>query len=182
MRETVAVPFVDTRAADLVWTLDHPPADALAARVLSHGATRLELRVLGASHQVLVETGGTRLVETVACLPGTPGRMPARQGRTVPGAASYTFRSRVRRLGPARFAGRVAALRRRLDAHPCSLFAVFPGHPLAVTALSAHVGGRILRWRTWHAYPQAGELVTTTTSVRLSPDTEQKTEDGDDRR
>lgn len=171
MRAGLAVPFVDTRAADLVWTLDHPPVEPLAARSVRAAGLDVQMRVLGASHQVLVRgaPGTADLVETVACLPDRPGRLPERGGADLPGYA-YRFGSRVRTLARADFADRVERLRRRVDTAPAGLLAAFPGDPLAVTALVLLPSAdRDLSWRTWHAYPQYGELVTTTTSMTATP-------------
>ena len=49
--------------------------------------------------------------------------------------------------------------------HPHGLAGVFPGSPYAFTALLAqHHEGQV-HWRTWHAYPQDGQLVATRTKV-----------------
>ncbi|MBB4929545.1 hypothetical protein F4561_000365 [Lipingzhangella halophila] len=172
MRAGLRAPFVDTRAADLTWTLDHPPIEPLATRTVRVGAARVELRVLGASHQVRAETHGGgpgRLLETVACLPGEEGALPRRTAAQVPAAAEYLFTSTVEVLTPGELGARVSHLTREVDEHPNGLLATFPGDPLAVTAMAVTAPGRRapLGWRTWHSYPQSGELVTTTTSVAL---------------
>ncbi|GAA3736382.1 hypothetical protein HDA32_001365 [Spinactinospora alkalitolerans] len=169
MRQTITEPFVDTRAADLTWTLEHPPVEPLAARVLESGdgAVRIELRILGASHQVLLEAGRERLAETVACLPGAAGGLPRHAASSAAGPHHYDFASSVRRLGPEAFAEEVAQASLAVADHPRGLLATFPGDSLAVTGLVTETDGRTLRWRSWHAYPQSGELVTTTTSVSL---------------
>lgn len=137
-------PYADTTAGDLSFALGLPELPALHVLHLPG----LELRLLGASHQVVCTTvEGTRLVETVACLPGHDPHLPP----TVDGIG-YRFESAVEPLD-------AAPSWRELAADPRALVGVFPGDPNAVTALLAEERG----WRTWHAYPQTGELVTTRT-------------------
>ena len=133
------------------------------------GEVRLRLRLLGASHQVvLAEPGGAAgLTETVACLPGRPPHLP---GALFDEAGGY------------RFTAKRAAPRRRRVAHPyrrgsaptwpttrtpwSESFPVTrtrsPRWPYAPTCRHGSVG-----WRTWHAYPQTNELVLTETVVAL---------------
>jgi hypothetical protein len=48
---------------------------------------------------------------------------------------------------------------------------VFPGDPLAVTGVRARFRSpTVTSWRTWHSYPQTGELVVTCTRVERRPD------------
>ncbi|MFC0527545.1 DUF2617 family protein [Phytohabitans kaempferiae] len=137
-------PYADTTAGDLSFALGLPELPALHVLRLPG----LELRLLGASHQVVwTAADGTRLVETVACLPGHDAHLPS----TVDDQG-YAFTSTVEAL-------EAAPLWRELADDPRALVGVFPGDPDAVTALRAVDGG----WRTWHAYPQTGELVTTRT-------------------
>jgi hypothetical protein len=173
VRASISAPFVDTGADDLVWTLGHPLADALAARALPVAGARVELRVLGASHQVVVtpESGEGALVETVACLPGLPGGLPGRAER--PERGGYRFDSLVESLTRDELSRRVEGLHREVADSAGGLLVAFPGDPLAVTALHlAAPGGNPLRWRTWHAYPQTGELVTTTSTMTTPPSPE----------
>lgn len=178
MLASISAPFVDTSADDLVWTLGHPLVDPLASRVLRVAGAVVELRVLGASHQVVVtpapaggppdgpgpSTGEEPLVETVACLPGLPGGLPGSAERTGPGG--YRFTSEVEPLARAELTRRVARIHREAADTPGGLLVAFPGDPLAVTALHLSPGpGTSLRWRTWHAYPQSGELVATTSTM-----------------
>jgi hypothetical protein len=118
----------------------------------------LELRVLGASHQVVLGDWS----ETVACLPDRPGALPARDEQVVDGY-SVAFEARVDR--PADFADAVSRVIAACAADPLALVAEFPGSPLAVTALAAGVSGDGVAWQTWHAYPQVGELVWTSSVV-----------------
>lgn len=125
-------PYRDTRPRDLSFALGLPALDALAtAEVARPGLPRVELRLLGASHQVLA--GPVR--ETVACLPDGAGALPARFDQHVDGWA-YRFRARVRRHGPTEFAARVRRLRAELDGRADALFGAFPGAADAVTALA----------------------------------------------
>ncbi|WP_150238559.1 DUF2617 family protein [Nocardiopsis quinghaiensis] len=170
MLASISAPFVDTSAADLVWTLDHPLVAPLATRAVRARGTRVELRVLGASHQVVVtpERTGAPLVETVACLPGLPGGLPGNVER--PDLDWYRFDSLVESLSRNELALRVERLHHEVADSPGGLLVAFPGDPLAVTALHlAPDRGGPLRWRTWHAYPQSGELVTTTSTVTTPP-------------
>lgn len=170
MRASISAPFVDTSADDLVWTLGHPVAEPLAVRSFAVAGVRVELRVLGASHQVVVapESAGRSLVETVACLPGLPGGLPGRAER--PGG--YRFDSLVENLSREDLTRRVSRLHREVGDAPGGLLVAFPGDDLAVTALHLRLDGEPLRWRTWHAYPQSGELVTTTSTVSTPPSPE----------
>ncbi|RIQ19493.1 DUF2617 family protein [Jiangella rhizosphaerae] len=156
MLATLDVPYVDTRASDLVWTLDHPLVSPLALTM----AGPLELRVLGASHQVVFGD----LVETVACLPGRPARLPGDVRREA-GGWTYRFRATVEELPATTLRARVGELR-RLAAEPAAVVAAFPSDPDAVTALRAgRLDAGAVGWSTWHAYPGAGQLVTTRTEL-----------------
>ncbi|GAA1095633.1 DUF2617 family protein [Nocardiopsis composta] len=170
----VDVPFADARAADLSWSLERPELPALARVCARLAGYRVELRVLGASHQVAVaaaDTGAALLTETVACLadPGRDARtLPGSVRRELPGPTGYRFRSGVERLAPDALTERVAALVAAAEARPAAVAAAFPGDPAAVTALAADSPGPgLLHWTTWHSYPQSGELVRTET--HLSP-------------
>ncbi|TDQ48794.1 DUF2617 family protein [Actinorugispora endophytica] len=169
MRVAIETPFSDTRAADLAWSLTHPPAEPLATRVLDLSGARVELRVLGASHQVLLEDPAAHMIETVACLPGEAGGLPGSAAPRVEGVRRHGFTSSVLRLGPSAFAEQTTRMRDRLTDRPDTLLATFPGDPLAVTALLAMAAGPVLHWRSWHAYPQSGELVTTASTTVLHP-------------
>ncbi|GAA4914747.1 DUF2617 family protein [Streptomonospora salina] len=163
MPTALSAPFVDTKAADLTWTLDAPAAPALLTRTRRLAGYRVELRVLGASHQVALSDGAAVLTETVACLPGVDADLPVRARPAVAGLDSYEFTSSVAVLDRAAFAEQVEGVRARVERDPCGVAAAFPGDPHAVTALLPQAAGTGVRWRTWHAYPQTAELVTTTT-------------------
>ncbi|WP_326553187.1 DUF2617 family protein [Micromonospora sp. NBC_01813] len=177
MLVTLDAPYVDTTAADLGFALGLAQLPALHVLDLplpaplavgggpgGAGAPRsglLRLRLLGASHQAVLRTGDSELVETVACLPGRPRDLPP----TVAGPDGYRFAARVRRLPADALAARVGDLRRQLTDDPQALVGIFPGSPDALTALHARFDDGQVSWLTWHSYPQAGELVETETVV-----------------
>jgi hypothetical protein len=167
MLVTLDAPYVDTSAADLSLALGDDELPALHVLDLDlPGGVRLRLRLLGASHQVVLKTPGAALTETVACLPGRPPVLPA---AVQDEANGYRFTATVLRPAGAGLSERVAALRADLADDPYALVGVFPGDVDAVTALSVRPDppGGALGWRTWHAYPQTNELVLTETVVAL---------------
>jgi hypothetical protein len=149
--------FADSRAADLSLAYGLRPLPALGTHRVTLGGMTLELRVLGASHQVVIGDWS----ETVACLPSQPGALPALSEKAV---GDYTVRFEARCDRPSDFESAVSRIVSECAADPHSLVAEFPGSPLAVTALSARFSGAV-SWQTWHAYPQAGELVWTSSVV-----------------
>ena len=172
MHHELDVPYADTRAEDLRWSLDHGELPAVVtARVdaLVDGCP-VELRILGASHQVVLEVPGLpRLVETVAYVPGLGDPLPRAGVRTTGGDApwSYELTSAVEVLSADDLRERVATLVADLDGRAGALSAAFPGDRHAVTAVHAEpLAGGGATWRTWHAYPQHGQLVHTLTLVR----------------
>lgn len=169
MPTALSVPFVDTRASDLVWTLDEPQMPHLVAHTLYRWGMRVDLRVLGASHQVVVtdatDPRSRPLVETVACLPGQVGHLPdtVTRGTT---AGRYEFRADVEIVPTDQLAHRVESLRREADLADHGIAAAFPGDPLALTVLLVDPPSPAeVSWRTWHTYPQHDELVSTVTTI-----------------
>jgi hypothetical protein len=158
VRQTIDTRFADSRAADLSLAYGLRPLPALGTHSVTLGGLTVELRVLGASHQVVLGDWS----ETVACLPDRPGALPAREEQVV-GDHRVTFEARVDR--PADFAGVVQRVISLCANDRKALVAEFPGSPLAVTALAAGPFGDGVGWETWHAYPQAGELVYTKSVV-----------------
>ncbi|MEU3051020.1 DUF2617 family protein [Streptomyces sp. NPDC006984] len=156
----LAVPYLDTGADQLSFALDRPVHEALAVREVTVAGVAVQLRLLGASHQVLA--GPVR--ETVACLPGVAGGLPRTAVRAFDGW-TYRFTAVVHRLSAKEFSGRVARIRTDADGHPAALYGVFPGCEEAVTALCAEDGGRGPSWRTWHTYPQSHRIVATHTRL-----------------
>ncbi len=65
MRQTIDTRFADSRAADLSLAYGLRPLPALGTHSVTLGGLTVELRVLGASHQVVLGDWS----ETVACLP-----------------------------------------------------------------------------------------------------------------
>ncbi|MFR0358500.1 DUF2617 family protein [Streptomyces sediminimaris] len=164
MLTTLNTSYTDTRAADLAWALGREPLDALATLDLELASAKLQLRLLGASHQVLLEQERGRCSETVACIPGSSTPLPLGVAKRV-GDWEYEFAARVEVLSPGSFAGRAQELLALVADHPHGLAGVFPGSPHAFTALLAQRHGGQVHWRTWHAYPQDGQLVATRTRV-----------------
>jgi uncharacterized protein DUF2617 len=156
VRKKIDTRFADSRAADLSLAYGLRPLPALGTHTVTLNGLTVELRVLGASHQVVVGDWS----ETVACLPGRPGALPSREEQVV-GDHLVTFEARVDR--PADFAAAVSSVISACEADQDALVAEFPGSPLAVTALAVLDDG--VGWQTWHAYPQAGELVHTKSVV-----------------
>lgn len=167
MLHDLDVPFLDAAADQLVWRLGAPPQPALATMVVELGTGRfLEVRLLGASHQVLVRdgaSGAVRCSELVACVPDLGGDLPPTAVRRVDDL-EYRFASEVRRVDVETL-GQVAADLRGRATEVSLLVGSFPGSPHAVTAVEVVDDG----WRTWHLYPQTGEVVTTTTSLAVRP-------------
>ncbi|MFE4592854.1 DUF2617 family protein [Streptomyces laurentii] len=156
--------YTDTRAADLAWALGREPLPALAVLDLELAGAKLQLRLLGASHQVLLEEAGRCCSETVACMPGSSTPLPLGVSKRV-GDWEYEFAARVEILNQGSFAGRAQELLALVADHPHGLAGTFPGSPYAFTAMLAQRHEGQVRWRTWHAYPQEGRLVVTRTRI-----------------
>jgi hypothetical protein len=166
----LSVPYQDTGAADLGWSLDLGSLTALAVRRVVLPQFTVELRLLGASHQVLISTANDPIdcVETVACLPAGAATMPARAERSF-GRWQYRFTSVARSLrGPA-FDHGIAEIDRATADATASLTGRYPGLPGALTAVAVEVHGPRLRWHTWHTYPQGRQIVTTIGSLSRVP-------------
>jgi hypothetical protein len=170
----LAVPYRDTHASRLGWSLDaaeQPAVAVLDVRLAT--AWSLQLRVLGASHQVVLRApdASARVNETVACLAAPLPPLPEWAALPLAGL-DYTLRTEVAELSDRQFADTVDALMLRHGADPDALIGAFPGDRTAVTVLWADRGapalspGTTARWRTWHAYPQHRQIVSTTTVVR----------------
>jgi hypothetical protein len=169
MLTTLHTPYTDTRAGDLAWCLGREPLPALAVLDVEVGDHRglrakVALRLLGASHQVLVDAGYGECSETVACIPGSQVPLPFGVAKRV-GPWDYEFAARIETLSQGSFAGRAQELLALVADHPHGLAGTFPGAPHAFTAMLVQCAEGSVRWRTWHAYPQEGRLVTTRTRV-----------------
>ncbi|HET6635809.1 MAG TPA: DUF2617 family protein [Streptomyces sp.] len=157
----LAAPYLDTSADELCFALGEPRHDALAVTGTTVGGLRVELRLLGASHQVFAGP----VHETVACLPGSSRRLPP-EVRTELDGWNYHFTAQVSPCTPGELTGRVRRLRARTENRPGALCGVFPGDPDAVTALTVDDDGPgVVGWRTWHTYPQTGHIVATRTRM-----------------
>lgn len=164
MLTTLKTAYSDTRAGDLAWALGRGPLPALATLDLELSGLRVELRLLGASHQVLLDEGFGGCSETVACMPGSSSPLPLGVSKCF-GEWEYEFAARVETLSPGSFAGRAQELLALVAEHPHGLAGTFPGCPDAFTALLVQRHGAQVHWRTWHSYPQEGQLVATRTRV-----------------
>lgn len=162
--------YADTRAAQLALQLGLPPQPAFSRLLVPLGDGALDLRLLGHSHQVVLDADGgcgpgAACSEVVACLPGAAGGLPPRAEREL-GGLHYTFRSEVRLLQPRGLAAEAARLQHEFRDQAAALVGVFPGSPSATTVVAARPLPAGIGWRTWHVYPQTGEIVTTTSRVR----------------
>jgi uncharacterized protein DUF2617 len=166
MLTTINTPFTDTGANDLAWALGREPQPSLATLDLELATIRVQLRVLGASHQVLLDSPAGSCSETVACMPGSNTPLPLGVSKRL-GNFEYEFAARVESLSAGSFVGRAQELLALVAEHPHGLAGIFPGDPNAFTALLVQCQGQQVQWRTWHAYPQERRLVATRT--RLAP-------------
>ncbi len=159
----LATPYADTRAADLRWEWGREPLDALAVRDVMCGFGAVELRLLGASHQVRGELAGVAVSELVACVAGPQARaLPAVEELRV-GPLRYRFAAQVHVLPPSEHSARSGALADLRD--DGTLVGVFPGATPAVTAIRCTTDAHTVAWQTWHTYPQTCEIVVTSTTV-----------------
>lgn len=156
--------YTDTRAGDLAWCLGKAPLPALAVRDLRLGGVRVQMRLLGASHQVILDGRSASCSETVACLPGRSTPLPLGVAKRT-GDWEYEFAARLEELPASAFASRAQELLDLVAEHPNGLAGTFPGDPNAFTAMLVQAGDGVAHWRTWHAYPQEGRLVATRSRV-----------------
>ena len=166
MLADLAVAYVDTRAAGLSWWLGEAP-EPLASLSLAGPLGGLELRLLGASHQVVAGAGDATAPEVVACRPGPTTPLPGATRLRLDGA-DYRFASTTRSYDPRGLARVAASLRRRHGGDARALVGAFPGSPDALTVLAARPLATGWAWRTWHVYPGSGEVVRTSGSLRLA--------------
>ncbi|GAA4382283.1 DUF2617 family protein [Actinomadura sp. NPDC048032] len=160
MQATLDTPYADARADGLSFALGLPPMDALAVLPVERAGLTVELRLLGASHQVIAGP----LSETVACLPGRADPLPGHAAASVPGWAYDFAATTAAHSDGTAFARAVEAVCARLADRGDALTGAFPGSPHAVTVLALEdTAGQeaALGWRTWHAYPQTREIVMT---------------------
>ncbi|ACU77232.1 conserved hypothetical protein [Catenulispora acidiphila DSM 44928] len=174
----LSVPYRDVRASELSWSLDAPDQPPLHSGRHPVGGLDVEVRILGASHQILVRTAGHGLLlcrETVACRDAAPGPLPIAIERELDDGYHYEVRCEVREVDTGHFPAWASALRDYADALPDATIAVFPASPDAVTAVVVEPlpsGLHGVLWRTWHTYPHAGgggDVVATRTVLYLAP-------------
>ena len=175
----LSVTYADTCADELSFALGLARQPALRVLESEVAGLSVELRILGYSHQVLIGEGSpvALLSETVARLPGADrgaartAALPARHEawcEAAGGTYRYSMSSSITALD-ADPAG-IEAMMADLDGAPDAVLGVFPGHPHAFTGLragEAAPGG--VEWRSWHAYPGAGELVRTRSRLIRCP-------------
>ncbi|SEG42551.1 Protein of unknown function DUF2617 [Thermomonospora echinospora] len=166
MHTALDTPYLDTRADALSFALGLAPLDALAVLPVERAGIRVEMRLLGASHQVFAGP----VSETVACLPGRPVPLPGGMRTEVDGW-TYDFGASVQSYDSGlTFTATVRELCARLADRDDALTGTFPGSPYAVTALAldGDPGTGTLGWRTWHAYPQTRQIVVTRTLLEVA--------------
>jgi len=159
MLATVTTPYMDTTAGQLCLRLGLPPQAACEVLEVVLPAGAMELRILGASHQVRVLAGEVAFSELVACGSEKDPELPS-YAEVPLGGHTYRFRSEVTYHPPTRLAGIARRLRHRFGSHPHAIVGVFPGSPHALTAIATDAR-RDPSWRSWHLYPQTGEVVVT---------------------
>ena len=167
MRAALEVPYADAAAADLMLSIETAPRASLVSLRRECPGGSVELHVLGASHQVVLVVDEQRLVEVVACASGEQEHiLPGHADREI-GGVRHCFSAQVDCLAPDDFAEEAAKLEATLGADPDALVAVFPGEATAITGLRIdRADAAVVQWRSWHAYPQRGEIVTTRTVVQ----------------
>ncbi|MGK5558638.1 DUF2617 family protein, partial [Actinomadura kijaniata] len=89
MPTVLDTPYADTRADALSFALGLAPLDALAVRTVERSGHAVELRLLGASHQVIVGA----FSETVACLDDPAARPLPGRARDAVAGWDYDFRA-----------------------------------------------------------------------------------------
>jgi hypothetical protein len=160
MQAILEVPYSDTSADQLSLSFDEPLLPALSTVRCRFEQVDVTLRLLGASHQISVVTPHTELIETLACLPGRRRELPA-SVRT----PRVSFRCRTERHTARSLTALAAEVSSRASGSH-ALIGRYPGSPDAFTAIIAADLGDGARWDTWHAYPQTGDVVITSTLCR----------------
>ena len=152
------VEFSDTRAGQLGFSLTAAPREPLATADHTIGTLTFSIRLLGASHQIVVHDDAHELCETVACLPDITTALPDSFQTD-----GYVFSSRVIECTPRAMTDMLGQIETEIEGHANAglpaLLGRFPGSALAVTAVTGDFDDDALTWRTWHTYPQAGEVV-----------------------
>lgn len=176
----ITAAHTDRSATELTWSLGRPEEQPLTGLTIDTAFGHVELRVLGTSHQVVVDAPELRVVETVATreqaasepadstasagTPGVPAGLPRERAVELDGGARYRFHSVVAR--PEDFEGAVADLTDDLGNHPRAVTGVFDRERGGLTGLRvARATADELTWETWHCYPATREIVSTATTL-----------------
>lgn len=170
------VAFTDTSAQELSFSLDHGRITPLASEFIDlpssnrQGLLRLELHVIGSSHQVILsETDTDSFIETFACL-GEDEHPDWDTTHTTTGTWSgftrHQFRCEFTDVDGA-FTDAAAEVVARSSAHDRHLVVDFPGEPGALTALAlTNSTPEQVSWQTWHCYPQHRQIVHSHSELR----------------
>ncbi|GAB3294536.1 DUF2617 family protein [Epidermidibacterium keratini] len=158
------IPFSDTSADQLSLSLTTPRLPHVARSAVLAGELTIELRILRASHQVVLDAPAGTLIETVACL--ERGSLPTDLSSTPHPGVGFDFTARVAQYDDADFATAVDALIATAESDDHALIGRFPGHHLALTGVQITSLAPVA-WRSWHTYPQTGQIVSTYTSITL---------------
>lgn len=173
---TVDVEFTDTSAQALSFSLEHGRITPLASTFIDLPAPngqsrpRLELHVIGSSHQVILSENDTDTFrETFACL-GEDNRPDWNTTRSTSGSwsgfAQHRFRCELTDVESS-FADAAAEVVHRTGAHDRHLLVDFPGEPGALTALALTTcNSEQVSWQTWHCYPQHRQIVHSYSELR----------------
>jgi uncharacterized protein DUF2617 len=162
VRTRITTRYAESRAADLRLVYGLAPLPALGTHTVQLHGVDVELRLLGASHQVIMGAW----TETLACLDDArAGALPS-TAEGVEGGLRVQFSAHTLRLAQVTLAERVVDIVNDYARDSHALVGDFPGSPFAVTALRAWEEKEGMAWRTWHSYPQVGELVETFTVVK----------------
>jgi hypothetical protein len=162
----LAVSPADISGAVLRLALNAAAPRPLATHRLAHpGGGALTLGILGASHVITAEHGGTPFSEQVSCIaPTSDDHLPRRAD-----APGYELTSSSTEHDEPSFRTLAAELRRYCADDAGWLGGTFPGDDAALTALSAEPDGSGWRWRTWHLYPSARGGTVVHTQSRWQP-------------
>ena len=162
---SIDLPFADVRAGSLRYSVAPERHDALVEHALKLAGYRLELRVLGHSHQAIAAGPNGSFHETLACLERAAGSARPERFAHELARDRYEFESSLDRPGRAGVEARAREVTAALAADPHAVVAAFPGLDGAITALAATRHEHGIAWTSHHLYPQAGEIVTTRSRV-----------------
>jgi Protein of unknown function DUF2617 len=171
VRVELSIAALDNASDDLRFRFgeasQHPPLFTISNQ--HHGDAAQEtifVHVLGGSHRVEFTRGDTRIIEEVACETGAEiGDSIATLPRLW-SSDNYEFRSAVRILSDDEIAEVANQLRATLSTNANAIVAQFPGHPDALTAVEIlYRDDTVTGWNTWHLYPNAREVVETTSLI-----------------